>query len=70
MISIEDKIMEVIEAEGEGFIFFPNDFIDFGESKSIGKALERLTEKDLILRIVYAFQVHFFFLLVFLIQCH
>lgn len=43
--------MEVIEAEGEGFIFFSNDFIDFGESKSIGKALERLTEKDLILRL-------------------
>lgn len=50
-MSIEDKIMEVIEVEGEGFIFFPNDFIDFGESKSIGKALERLTEKDLILRL-------------------
>lgn len=51
MVSIEDKIMEVIGVEGEGCIFFPNDFIDFGEPKSIGKALERLTEKGLILRL-------------------
>lgn len=51
MISIEDKIIEVIRAKGEGFIFFPNDFIDLGEPKSIGKALERLTEKDLIFRL-------------------
>ncbi len=51
MISIEDKITEAIRAKGEGFIFFPNDFIDFGEPKSIGKALERLTEKELILRL-------------------
>lgn len=51
MLSIEDKIIEAIKAKGEGFIFFPNDFIDFGEPKSIGKALERLTEKSLILRL-------------------
>lgn len=51
MISIEDKIMKMIRDEGQGYIFFPNDFIELGESKTIGKALERLTEKEKILRL-------------------
>lgn len=51
VISIEDKIMEIISTEGEGTIFFPHDFIDLGEPKTVGKALERLTEKKQILRL-------------------
>lgn len=51
VISIEGKIIEKIETEGQGYIFFPNDFIDLGEPKTIGKALERLTEKEQILRL-------------------
>lgn len=51
MISIEDKIMEIIKTEGQGHIFFSNDFMVLGESKAIGKALERLTEKEKILRL-------------------
>ena len=43
--------MEVISTEGEGTIFFPHDFIDLGEPKTVGKALERLTEKKQILRL-------------------
>lgn len=51
MISIEDKILETIKTQGQGSIFFPGDFIDLGEPKAIGKALERLTEKEQILRL-------------------
>lgn len=51
VISIEGKMIEKIETEGQGYIFFPNDFIDLGEPKTIGKALERLTEKEQILRL-------------------
>lgn len=43
--------MEQISTEGQGYIFSPNDFIDLGEPKAIGKALERLTEKEKILRL-------------------
>lgn len=51
VISIEGKMIEKIETEGQGYIFFPNDFIDLGEPKTIGKALERLTEKEQIFRL-------------------
>ncbi len=44
MQSIESQIMSKIREAGEGKIYFPSDFSEFGESKSVLKALERLVK--------------------------
>ena len=49
--SIEDKIISKIKKCGRGNLFFSSDFIVYGEQKSIGKALDRLTEKKFLIRI-------------------
>lgn len=51
MVSTEDKISDLIKVQGRGFIFFPQDFTNIGDPKTIGKALERLTESEKILRL-------------------
>lgn len=51
MTSIETKIWEAIQAKGRGSIFFASDFTSYGETKAVGKSLERLTEKGDIVRL-------------------
>lgn len=51
MISIEDNIWTAIQAKGRGSIFFPADFTAYGETKAVGKSLERLTAKGDIIRL-------------------
>ena len=51
MTSIEDNIWAAIQARGRGSIFFPSDFTSYGETKAVGKSLERLTEKGEIVRL-------------------
>ena len=43
MASIEENILTAIKVKGRGSIFFPSDFISYGEVKAVGKSLERLT---------------------------
>lgn len=49
--SIEDKILKKIQKFGRGSVFFTAEFASFGEHKSIAKALERLTNKGVIIRV-------------------
>lgn len=51
MISIEDNIWTAIQAKGRGSIFFPADFTTYGETKAVGKSLERLTARGDIIRL-------------------
>lgn len=51
MVSIESQIWANIQQKGRGAIFFPSDFTDFGETKAVGKSLERLTAKGQIVRV-------------------
>lgn len=51
MASIEDNILTAIQAKGRGSIFFPSDFTSYGEVKTVGKSLERLTAKGDIVRL-------------------
>ena len=51
MQSIDDKVTNVISKCGRGYIFFPSDFSRIGERKSILKALERMTEKGVVIRV-------------------
>jgi hypothetical protein len=49
--STENKIINKIKKAGRGSLFFVGNFIDFGTSKSVNKALERLVEKEEIIRV-------------------
>ena len=49
--SIENKITKKIRKCGRGKFFFASDFVLYGEQKSIGKALDRLTDIGFLLRI-------------------
>ena len=51
MQSIDDKIIVKIKKAEGGSLFFADDFLVFGTSKAVSKALERLVEKGEISRV-------------------
>jgi len=51
MQSIENKIEKAIKSKQRGILFFTDDFIAYGSSKAIQKALERLTNREVIRRV-------------------
>jgi hypothetical protein len=50
-LTIENKILNKVKKAGRGSLFFTNDFIAFGNSKAVSKALERLVDKGEIKRV-------------------
>ena len=51
MESIDDKIYNKVSKCGRGLIFSANDFANIGEPKSVLKALERMTNSSVIIRV-------------------
>lgn len=51
VLTVEDKIINKIKKAGSGSLFFTNDFIAFGNSKAVSKALERLVDKGELKRV-------------------
>lgn len=51
MQSIDNKIVVKIKKAGRGSLFFTDDFLSYGTTKSVSKALERLVEKGEINRV-------------------
>lgn len=49
--TIEDKILAKSKKCGRGSVFFVSDFISYGNRNAVNKALERLAEKGLMLRV-------------------
>ena len=49
--TIENKILTKSKKCGRGSVFFVSDFISYGNRNAVNKALERLTEKGLMLRV-------------------
>lgn len=49
--SIDDKIIKKIKKAGRGSLFFNEDFLSFGTSKAVAKALERLVNRGEISRV-------------------
>ena len=47
---IENKILSKMKKCGRGSVFFVSDFVSYGNRNAVNKALERLVEKELILR--------------------
>jgi uncharacterized protein (UPF0261 family) len=51
LLTVEYKIINKIKKAGRGSLFFTNDFIAFGNSKAVSKALERLVDKGELKRV-------------------
>ncbi len=51
MQSIDDKILDKIKKARRGSLFFTEDFLAYGTSKAVSKALERLVKKESIARV-------------------
>jgi len=50
-LSTENMIIEKIKKARRGTLFFTDNFLNFGNSKTVNKALERLVAKDEIVRV-------------------
>ena len=55
---IESKVAEVLKNLPKGSILFVDDFLDFGNSESIKKALFRLKEKELLTRLAHGIYLY------------
>lgn len=55
---IESKVAEALKELPKGSILFVDDFLDFGNSESIKKALYRLKEKDLLIRLAHGIYLY------------
>ena len=55
---IENKVAEVLKKLPKGSILFVDAFLDFGNSESIKKALFRLKEKDLLIRLAHGIYLY------------
>ena len=53
MQTIENKILARLKGGGRGRIFFPADFSTIGESRSVLKALERMTNEKKVVRVAH-----------------
>jgi hypothetical protein len=49
--SIDDKVFTKIKKAKGGSLFFIDDFLQFGSAKAVGKALERLVEREQLNRV-------------------
>jgi DNA-directed RNA polymerase subunit K/omega len=57
MLSIENQIEKVINTKRKGSLILPDDFIDYGSSEAIRKALDRLEDKKIIIRVAHGIYV-------------
>ena len=55
---IENKVAELLKKLPKGSILFVDAFLDFGNSESIKKALFRLKEKDLLIRLAHGIYLY------------
>ena len=55
---IESKVAEELKKLPKGTILFVDDFLDFGNSESIKKALFRLKEKELLIRLAHGIYLY------------
>ncbi len=55
---VENKIAEALKSLTKGSILFVDDFLDYGNAESIKKALLRLKEKDVLVRIAHGIYLY------------
>jgi hypothetical protein len=57
MQSIENQIEKSIKSKPKGSLFMPNDYLSYGSSEAIRKALDRLEDKKIIIRVAHGIYV-------------
>ncbi len=55
---VEKKIAGMLEKQAKGSIFFVEDFLNYGNSESVKKALLRLNEKEKIVRLAHGIYLY------------
>jgi hypothetical protein len=55
---VENKVAETLTKLQKGSILFVDDFLDFGNSESVKKALFRLKEKGLLIRVAHGIYLY------------
>jgi len=55
---VENKIAEKLKAYPKGSVLFVDDFLDYGNSESIKKALLRLKEKEILVRLSHGIYLY------------
>jgi len=55
---VEKKIAEVLKSHPKGSVLFVDDFLDYGNSESVKKALLRLKEKEILVRLAHGIYLH------------
>ncbi|MBU4485567.1 MAG: hypothetical protein KKD38_01435 [Candidatus Delongbacteria bacterium] len=57
-VEIESKIKKIIEKRGKGIIHFAEDFLAIGNSASVNRALSRLSQKEIIIRLAQGIYIY------------
>lgn len=55
---VENKIFESLKSRQKGSVIFVSDFLDYGNSESVKKALLRLNEKETIVRLAHGIYLY------------
>lgn len=56
--AVENKVVEKLKSLPKGSILFADDFLDLGNPESINKALFRLKEKDMLIRLAHGIYLY------------
>ncbi len=56
---IENKIANALKSLPEGSVLFVDDFLDYGTPESVKKALLRLKEKEILMRLAHGIYLYF-----------
>ena len=55
---VENKIAEVLKSHAKGSVLFVDDFLDYGNPESVKKALLRLKEKEILVRLAHGIYLY------------
>lgn len=55
---VENKIAEVLKSQPKGSVLFVDDFLDYGNPESVKKALLRLKEKEILVRLAHGIYLY------------
>ena len=55
---VENKIAEVLKSHPKGSVLFVDDFLDYGNPESVKKALLRLKEKEILVRLAHGIYLY------------
>ena len=55
---VENKIAEVLKSYPKGSVLFVDDFLDYGNPESVKKALLRLKEKEILVRLAHGIYLY------------